>query len=628
MISGMQRRERYHVKIGSSNPSATASAIGVYLAGLLEDLRADETGSVATYIPELGKADPRAFGICIATVDGQVYSAGDFDLPVSIQSVSKPFLYGAALQYCGRERVLQQVGVEPTGETFNSIVLDEVNNRPFNPMVNAGAIATTELFPGATPQARERGMVDWLGQFAGRQLEIDLQVFGSEHATGHRNRAIAWMMLNSGMIARDPEDVLDLYFKQCSVLVSCRDLAVMAATLAAAGRNPLTGLQVLGPDNVRDVLSVMSTCGMYDYAGQWIFDVGLPAKSGVSGLIMAVAPGQAGLAVYSPLLDAVGNSVRGIEVCKRFARDFALHSFADRTDASSAIRGEYSAREVSSKRIRSPAEATVLQQAPPELVVLELQGLLYFGSAERVVRRVADLAGRVDTLVLDFKRVAMVDRGAVGLLVRVLRTMTGRPRIVLTETGSLPPESGLIPALEALPEEVRPEFLPDTDLALERFEERVLETSGVSRRHDKLSFAALDIFAGLGPEALASLQSAVSSFRFETGQKIISAGDEAHAFFVVARGSVSISLTQGGRSRRVGSVGPGQAFGEMALLDGGRRSADVTADVPVLCYAFSVERIRELAADRPEILTCILGNMIVSISDRLRRANQQIQAMG
>ena len=541
---------------------SNATVILGYLRSLLEEYRALEDGKVATYIPELGRADPAAFSISVATVDGRVYSVGDAGLQVTIQSVSKPFMYGAALQTHGREAVLRRVGVEPTGETFNSIVLDEVNNRPFNPMVNAGAIAVADLFPGATPEVRAEDMVTWFGRFAGRQLEIDDSVFRSEHETGHRNRAITWMMLNSGMIDQDPDEVLDLYFRQCSVLVSSADLAVMAATLAAHGRNPVTGDQVLEPDNVRDVLSVMATCGMYDYAGQWTFDVGLPAKSGVSGMIMAVIPGQAGIAVYSPRLDAVGNSVRGIEVCKRIARDFALHGFSNRTDAGNAIRREYMALEVPSKRIRSPAETDVLRASPRRLVVLELQGLLYFGTAERVVRRVSELAAGADTVVLDFKRVALVDEGARRLLVTMLEELAGRCRIVLTE---LPVQRAttarLLDAVADLPPAARPEVLEDTEHALEQFEERVLAASGVTRVHEKLSLHQLDLFQGLGQAELASLESAASTFQFSAGQRIISAGDEAKAFFVVARGTASISVTANGRPRRVGSVGPGQAFG-------------------------------------------------------------------
>jgi len=255
-----------------AKPTGALAPVANYLAELHERISSLTAGKPADYIPELGKADPNLFGIAIATVDGQVYAVGDTEIPFTIQSVSKPFMYGYALQQHGREAVLKHVGVEPTGEAFNSIVLDEVANRPFNPMVNAGAIAVAELMRGADQAERIANMLALFSSLAGRELEIDEAVYGSELATGHRNRAIAYMMLNSGMIKRDPNEVLDLYFRQCSVNVTARDLAIMAATLANDGANPLTGAAVLETQYVRDMLSVMNSCGMYDYAGEWAYE--------------------------------------------------------------------------------------------------------------------------------------------------------------------------------------------------------------------------------------------------------------------------------------------------------------------------------------------------------------------
>ena len=181
--------------------------------------------------------------------------------------------------------------MEPTGEAFNSIVLDEVANRPFNPMVNAGAIAIAEMMQGETQEQRITNMIGLFSSLSGRELEIDEAVFKSELTMGHRNRAIAYMMLNTGMIEKDPEQVLDLYFRQCSVNVTASDLATMAATLANDGTNPITGHKIFDTRYVRDVLTVMNSCGMYDYAGEWAYDVGMPAKSGVSGCIIAAIPG-------------------------------------------------------------------------------------------------------------------------------------------------------------------------------------------------------------------------------------------------------------------------------------------------------------------------------------------------
>jgi glutaminase len=244
-----------------------------------------------------------------------------------MQSISKPFVYGLALEDHGLEHVLSKVGVEPTGEAFNSIILDEVSNRPFNPMVNAGAIATAYLIEGKDFPDRVGRVLAMLGRYCGRDVYVDNAVFLSERLTGHRNRAIAHLMLNFGMMSDRMADSLELYFQQCSVLVNCRDLAVMGATLANNGVNPVTGQRAIPQPYVKHLLSIMLTCGMYDYAGEWAFRVGMPAKSGVGGGIVAIVPGQLGIGVYSPKLDAKGNSARGIQVCQELSERFGLHCF-------------------------------------------------------------------------------------------------------------------------------------------------------------------------------------------------------------------------------------------------------------------------------------------------------------
>ena len=284
-------------------------------------------GRVADYIPELALADPNWFGIAVVTVDGQVFEVGDHQQHFSIQSVSKPFVFGQALVDHGRDAVLAKVGVEPTGEAFNAIVLDEASNRPFNPLVNAGAIATADLVEGKDFADRIKRMLAMFTRFTGRELHIDNAIFMSERTTGHRNRAIAHLMLNFGMVSPRIEESLELYFQQCSILVTARDLAVMGATLAAGGTNPLTKQRAIDQQYVKDVLSIMLTCGMYDYAGEWAYRVGLPAKSGVGGGICAVVPGRCGIGIFSPLLDPRGNSVRGIKVCEELSTRFGLHAF-------------------------------------------------------------------------------------------------------------------------------------------------------------------------------------------------------------------------------------------------------------------------------------------------------------
>jgi len=284
-------------------------------------------GKVANYIPELAKANPEWFGISLVTANGKIIEVGDTSQAFTIQSISKPFMYGLALEHHGRDQVLSKVGIEPSGEAFNSIVFDEQSNRPFNPMVNAGAIATAGLIPGKDLTERVNLLLDMFHRYTGSKVHIDPAVFLSERSTGHRNRAIGHLMLNFGMIGDRVEETLELYFQQCSVLVNCKDLAMMAATLANHGVNPHTGVRAVAEEYVKDILAVMYTCGMYDFAGEWAYSVGLPAKSGVSGGVLAVVPGRMGVAVFSPRLDTKGNSVRGIQVFQELSKNYGFHVF-------------------------------------------------------------------------------------------------------------------------------------------------------------------------------------------------------------------------------------------------------------------------------------------------------------
>ena len=328
------------------------------LAAVFEKVRRRQGGEVATYIPALAQADPDLFGVSLMTVDGGSYNLGDSEQPFTIQSVSKPFAFGLALDEHGVNATLQRVGVEPSGDPFNAIELDLKTHRPFNPMVNTGAIVTTSLVKGESQPERTESILRGLSRFAGRRLEIDEDVFASERETGDRNFAIGYLLRNFGMLDADVGDVVETYFKQCSVLVTVRDLAVMGATLANRGVNPLTGKRALREEHVARVLSVMSTCGMYDYAGEWAFRVGLPAKSGVSGAVVAVLPGEFGLAVFSPPLDEHGNSVRGIAFAEELSARFSIHLMDRPPTARRVVRRTYRGDAVRSKRGRTAAENT------------------------------------------------------------------------------------------------------------------------------------------------------------------------------------------------------------------------------------------------------------------------------
>jgi glutaminase len=293
----------------------TTVALARALSEAHRRVRSFDNGVCYSCEPEVMEVAPEHFAIAAMTVDGRACHVGDADAPFLIQSISKVFAYGLALEHHGREHVLQKVDVEPTGNPYDAIIrLERVSKRPHNPMVNAGGIATTALIKGSGRAGRLDQILDMYRRYVGHDVYIDMRGYLAEQARGGRNKAISYLLRNFDMIEGDVEQTLDLYLQQCSAIVDCRDLATMAATLANGGLNPITDERAIATDYVGDLLSVMYTCGMYDFAGQWAYTVGLPAKSGVSGAILAVVPGRMGIATYSPPLDTHGNSVRGIKV--------------------------------------------------------------------------------------------------------------------------------------------------------------------------------------------------------------------------------------------------------------------------------------------------------------------------
>ncbi|SDC63055.1 L-glutaminase [Sanguibacter gelidistatuariae] len=286
-------------------------------------------GAVADYIPALACASPSLFGLCVVDVDGSVYRAGDTGHEFSIQSVAKPFVFALVAQVIGVDEARRQLGVNNSGLAFNSVLAIELNaDRTANPMVNAGAIATTSLVPGSDAAARWAFIHEGLSRFAGHSLALDEEVYASESATNLRNRGIAQLLDGYGRMYSDPVEATDLYTRTCSLLITVEDLAVMSATLADGGVNPVTGEQVVDPLVCKRTLAVLATAGLYERSGEWLYDVGLPAKSGVSGAIMTVAPGKGGLATFSPPLDEAGNSVRGRLAAQFLSDALGLNIFA------------------------------------------------------------------------------------------------------------------------------------------------------------------------------------------------------------------------------------------------------------------------------------------------------------
>ena len=384
------------------------SPIPSYLDEVLQSVAADRTGVLANYIPELAAVDPERLGASIAMVDGELYASGDTDSLFTIQSISKPFVYALALADRGFEKVLDKVGVEPSGEPFNEISLEDSSGRPLNPMINAGAITTHSLVGTETmnPAERMERVISGLSAFAGRSLDVDEAVYSSEIEHAHRNLAIAHMLRSHDILTENPTGVVEGYTRQCSLLVTVQDLAMMAATLANYGIQPVTGEQVVPKTVVRQVLSVMFTCGMYNAAGDWATQVGIPAKSGVGGGIIGAVPGQLGLATFSPRLDVHGNSVRGVSLFERFSSDMGMHVMNIPTVARSAIRANY--------RIGSGEKITQ---------VIQLQGRIRFAGAERVIREIVDTHYTGTRIALDISRVYSVDEVAQHMLLEIMRRM-------------------------------------------------------------------------------------------------------------------------------------------------------------------------------------------------------------
>jgi glutaminase len=292
-----------------------------------ERFRSNDEGANSQVYPALAAVPSSLFGVCVVGTDGHVYAAGDSDYEFSIMSVSKPFVFALICQQLGPDAVREKIGVDGTGLPFDSVAAVERSGTT-NPMVNAGAIATTSLVPGATTDEKWRFIHDGLSRFAGRRLSLDEDVYASATATNFRNQALARMLMSLGRIYADPAEATDLYTRQCSLRVSARDLAAMGATLADGGVQPFTKDRVVEPSVCHYALAVMVTAGMYETSGGWLYDVGLPAKSGIGGGIVTVSPGKGALATFSPLLDSVGNSVKGQLVARFLSQQLGMDLFA------------------------------------------------------------------------------------------------------------------------------------------------------------------------------------------------------------------------------------------------------------------------------------------------------------
>jgi len=618
-----RRKQDRHIM--QTMAESVSSPVLDYLTQLHSDVAGIMDGEVATYIPELANADPNWFGICLVTAGGHVYEVGDTGIPFTIQSISKPFVYGIALEDNGLSEVVQKVGVEPTGDAFNSISLEPDTGRPRNPMINAGAIATAGLVPGTAPSSRLRRVLDAFSTFAGRQLFLDETVYQSENSTGHRNRAIGHMLRNFDILRSNPDPTVELYFKQCSISVTCRDLGVMAATLANRGVNPVTGKQAVRGQYVENMLSVMSSCGMYDWAGEWIYNVGMPAKSGVAGGIIAVLPGQIGIGVFSPPLDSHGNSVRGIRVCEAISRGFDLHLFNRRSTGSDAIRLQFTGAQINSRRVRTPDETAILQKHGGCIRVYQLQGNLNFATTEAVAHSVMEQLEIIEHLVIDFGHVLSVNDPAARMLYEIAIKLTACGRTVsFTHTDQVPLLRRVFK--KKLPDTYADHFrtFPENDPALEWCEDRLLGAQQANLVAESSTVAECELLIGLSESEIAMLATLLETRKYPAGAAIIQVGDEARELFILATGRVSVLIGEGEIPRRLATFSPGMVFGEVALIDQSPRSATIQADSEVECYVLSLAAFQQLGGSSPAIKIKLLENLSYGLCRKLRKANREL----
>ncbi|MFJ8820846.1 glutaminase A [Streptomyces sp. NPDC102467] len=571
---------------------APADPLTALLDGIRVRLRDLDDGEPASYIPELSRVDPGLFGLSLCALDGQVYGSGDTTVPFTAQSVSKPFVFALALADRGLAEVLARVGAEPSGEAFNSIRLEPGTGRPPNPMVNAGAIVTSSLVAGDTPEARFTRILDGLSAFAGRPLDVDEAVYASERATGDRNRALAYLMHNAGSLTGDVEDQLGVYFRQCSVLVTCDDLAVMHATLAGGGVNPVTGRRVVAPRHAQHVLAVMATCGMYDASGQWMLKVGMPAKSGVSGAIGVALPGQFGIGVFSPPLEEKGNSVRGLAACHLLSDQFGLHLMRAvdpqrRPLPPHSLHGT----PLRSLRHRPRAQRAALEAHPDRIRVHVLQGDLDFATAEQTLRVAHELAPDVGWFVLDLARVGRVEPVAADLLRALGTDLRGRgARMVLAD-----------PDERQAMSRTTDEF-PDLGRALENCEDDLLTAVGLDP-DDPVPLTACDLFGRADERLRPALAEAFDTLHLSAGQTVdppaVRLGERIVLWYVESgRLAVCADAAAAVSPLRTWSAGPGAALTPADFP--ARLTRQVLAERDTACRTLTAAGLARMRARVPE----------------------------
>jgi glutaminase len=577
-------------------------------------------GAVADYIPELAAANPDRFGISLVTTEGAVYEVGDTREAFTIQSISKPLTYGLALEELGEQTVRKHIGVEPTGDAFNSITLSPETGTPLNPMVNAGAIAAVGILDPVAPQPRRERIRATYSAYAGRQLEIDDNVREGESLTGDRNRAISYLLHGSGAITDRPEPAVEDYFAQCSTLVDCNDLAMIAATLANGGVNPRTGLRAASADTVRKVLSVMVSCGMYNHAGQWLYTVGLPAKSGVAGGIIAVLPGQLGVGVFSPRLDDAGNSVRGVLVCEDLTRELGLHPIQSGRKAASPIHTRFKLDQMRSKRWRSPEQAEFLEQSGHKAGAFELQGDLDFSATELAIRAI--ISADLQFNVIDLHLVDNIDDESADLLADLCSAIEEDGRGVVLSGATRFHDRLILAAGRELPHR------PGLDLALEWCEDQLLGDPEAAPEPEAIELRDHSLLVGLSDEQFDRIKTLLTFREVAKGEGLFKIGDDATELYLLTRGRISAFVElRGGDPRRVTTVGPGGLMGELAFVMGTARTATVVVDADIECWCLPHAAIESLRNEEPAVQATLLSNLLGIIAVDAHTIERALRAL-
>lgn len=544
----------------AGHPSVTdtmgPSPLDNALHNIREALKTIDDGEVNDSILALAEADRSDFGIVIATADGHVYEAGDSRKCFSIQSISKTFTYAMALEDHGFDHVDSKIDVEPSGDAFNEISIDPESKVPANPMINAGAIAATWLVNNTEEKGRRERILETYSACAGRRLDLDIDMQKQEHDAGDRNRALGWLLASVGVIEGDPTDALEDYFAQCCVMVDTKDLALMGATLASGGVNPRTGQRVFQPGTVERILSVMNSCGMYDDAGDWFVRVGLPAKSGVGGGIIAVVPGQLAVATFSPALNEHGTSVRGKAACEHISQSMDLHFARGPRPTRSTVRSITSLSQSPSLMRRDEHSRELLAHGCRDIAVIDIQGDLMFPGVEDAMRTMRRVAVDAEALVVDFTLTDEIAAFTLRMLAAAAENVREHGRDVYFVIGeSWEHDWGEIPVFSS------------RDEALIHVEDRVLEAMHESKVHEDVSDEEVlidsDLLRRTGEDMARRIWKYSHAVHVPAGQYLPEEQAVPNSVHLVIQGTAQIvAESPDGTTRAIRGLRPGTVFGD------------------------------------------------------------------